>query len=149
MGTHFTSSLLHVIHQCQFKTQVIAFADTECFYEHLATRDLAQTTHPLAETESTQILARNYLIARGTSAHGVLFLTEVQTKGIGRRSRTWKGDAKGNLYFSFIWVAKSLRQVKTKVTMATKAVIEEVQLLNFAVPLAVAIACEKLGEPML
>ena len=77
--------------------------DQRAFTALLRTRTLGQRLSWHETTPSTMNLADELLRAEGSAAHGAVILAESQTKGIGRRGRSWISQPLGNLYFSLLW----------------------------------------------
>jgi BirA family biotin operon repressor/biotin-[acetyl-CoA-carboxylase] ligase len=66
----------------------------------LNTSDLGRTVHHFETTTSTNEIAHQ--LAAGGAAHGEVVIAEQQTRGKGRRGRTWASPRGSNLYFSAI-----------------------------------------------
>ena len=66
----------------------------------LNTHELGRTIHYREEVPSTNEVA--FRLAQDGAAHGEVVISEVQTKGRGRRGRVWVSPPGGNLYFSAI-----------------------------------------------
>eukprot|EP00045_Choanoeca_perplexa_P003346 m.29967 g.29967 ORF g.29967 m.29967 type:complete len:309 (-) comp11993_c0_seq2:983-1909(-) len=87
--------------------------------------------------DTTMRWANEALTTQGSGAHGAVFLADEQTSGQGRRGRDWQSAAGGtNLYFSFVYAPA---------TDTPAELLKEMQRLNFAIPLATAKTCHKVG----
>eukprot|EP00056_Hartaetosiga_gracilis_P000386 m.38114 g.38114 ORF g.38114 m.38114 type:complete len:339 (+) comp10183_c0_seq2:32-1048(+) len=107
-----------------------------------AFKSLLNTTHLGREfvyeqqVESTMEIANNILMQANSapSVHGNAVLSEEQLHGVGRRGRSWKSSALGNIYFSFVWSANAEEpQIQF---------FEEAKKLNLAISVATVLACE-------
>lgn len=76
--------------------------DQGLFRDALKTQKLGQMFAYQVEVESTMTLATE-AAKQGAPAHGMTFMAEEQTKGVGRRKRAWASKPEGNIYVSFVW----------------------------------------------
>lgn len=85
-----------------------------------------------AANEINAITASNGSGASNNALHGSIYVTDEQTKGIGRRSRTWRSDSAGNLYMTLLWYPNG-------------DAFTGMRQLNFGAGLAVVRACAAHG----
>lgn len=102
--------------------------DVTHFKSCLETKSLARSVVYLPVTTSTMDEADN-LMKKGC-ASGTLVVADSQTQGKGRNNREWTSQSRQNLYFSLVLRPDS---------------IQDVIKLNFAAPLAVAMAAKAEG----
>lgn len=127
----YISKMSDKIHQFKHYYDIsnISF-ETYRFQKNLETYYVGRSFIYRKETESTMDIAQRE-ISEG-AATGTLILAEHQTKGRGRKGRTWLSERADNLYFSIIF-----RVNPTEPLHLLK--------LNFAVAIAVAQACRDEG----
>ncbi|MCW8988760.1 MAG: bifunctional biotin--[acetyl-CoA-carboxylase] ligase/biotin operon repressor BirA [Gammaproteobacteria bacterium] len=83
--------------------QSLELLDKNIILDNLSEATASQLTHfdVLFEVDSTNTYLNNKSFDGATS--GYLVLAEHQTKGQGRRGRTWVSPFGGNVYFSLLW----------------------------------------------
>jgi BirA family biotin operon repressor/biotin-[acetyl-CoA-carboxylase] ligase len=90
----------------------------------LETRSLARRIYYLHEVDSTNRIAAD--LARAGEPHGTLVVSDYQTKGRGRRNRTWESPAGRNLLFSLILRPGVGAHTALPVTLAFSTALAEV-----------------------
>lgn len=90
----------------------------------LDTEELGRTVHAFDSVESTNDVAR--ALAEDGAGHGELVITESQTKGRGRRGRTWLSPPGKNLTFSLVLRPNLPLDRVAELTLAAGVAVTEV-----------------------
>eukprot|EP00055_Hartaetosiga_balthica_P004238 m.10738 g.10738 ORF g.10738 m.10738 type:complete len:309 (-) comp3720_c1_seq1:1359-2285(-) len=119
-----------------FSTMSSASFDVSKFKKLLNTSHVGRQFIYEEKVESTMQIGEEIIKTANNPelVHGYSVLGEEQTKGRGRRGRSWKSSASGNIYFTFVWTKNVTQSTDMKF-------FEEAKKLNVAVSVATVHAC--------
>jgi BirA family transcriptional regulator, biotin operon repressor / biotin---[acetyl-CoA-carboxylase] ligase len=92
--------------------------DVDAFHGQLQTAILGRRIETLGSVPSTQDIARDHATLSATTPDGALFTTEFQTRGRGRRDRSWSSPPGVNLLFSVVLCPRARIARPTLITLA-------------------------------
>ncbi len=104
--------------------------DAKAFESKLSTKRLGKPIVYMASVGSTMTEASRLASASKPCGTGTLVVSDEQTEGVGRNKRVWRSPPRENIYASMV-----LRPSRA----------DELVRINFAAPLAIAMAAEKEG----